>query len=152
LFPSLVGSTQPPPQSIGAAEGHPDTQKYVPPAPAHTFAVPVHAVPQLPQLAAVASWTQVPAQRLYPSLHANEQPVSGQVGLALATEVVHALPHMPQLDVLARSTHCPLHAVSPSGQPPSEDTEGASSPESAAASSTSSGASKPGPTFWDPPS
>jgi hypothetical protein len=118
LFPSLVGSTQLPPQSIGAADGHPDTQEYVPSAPAHTLDAPVHAVPQLPQLSAVESWTQAPAQRLYPSLHPNEQPVSVQVGWALATVVEHALPHIPQLEGLVRSTHPALHSASPVGQPP----------------------------------
>jgi hypothetical protein len=146
LFPSLVGSTQLPPQRVGAAEGHPDTQEYVPPAPAHTFAAPVQAVPQLPQLAAVASLTQAPAQRLYPPLHANEQPVAVQVGTALSTEVVHALPHVPQLEGCVRSTHSPPHAASPSGQPPSEGSAGEPSPESAAPPSISSRASKPGPT------
>lgn len=64
LFASLVGSTQLPLQSMGAALGQPVTQAYVPPAPAHTLALPVHATPQLPQLAEVVSSTHAPAQRL----------------------------------------------------------------------------------------
>jgi hypothetical protein len=53
LFESLVGSTQLPLQFIGAADGHPDTHEYTPAVPAHTPALPLHALPQLPQLAAV---------------------------------------------------------------------------------------------------
>jgi hypothetical protein len=54
LFASLVVSTHPPLQFVGATGGQPDTHEYVPPEPAQKDAAPLHAVPQLPQFAAVA--------------------------------------------------------------------------------------------------
>jgi hypothetical protein len=62
LFGSLVMSTQEPEQSAGAAVGHPETHAYDPFEPAHTTAPPspVHALPQLPQLAAPVYWTHAP--------------------------------------------------------------------------------------------
>jgi hypothetical protein len=62
LFGSLVTSTQEPEQSIGAADGQPETHAYDPFEPAHTAAPPspVHALPQLPQLAALVYSTHAP--------------------------------------------------------------------------------------------
>lgn len=125
-----MGSTQLPLQSIGAADGHPDTHEYVPPEPAHTLVVPVHALPQVPQLAAVVYWTHAPPQRLYPALHAIEQTPSAQVGWAFATAVLHAVLQFPHVDTVVRSTQTSPQADRPAGQPPSADTKVASSPES----------------------
>jgi hypothetical protein len=134
LFESLVGSTQLPLQSIGAADGHPDTHEYTPAEPAHTLALLPQTLPQLPQLAAVVYRAQAPPQRLYPGSHPKAQVPSVQAGWELATVVVHTVPHIPQFEGLVRSTHSLPHAASPSGQPPSGETATASSPESAAPS------------------
>jgi hypothetical protein len=66
LAASLVVSTQLPPQSVGAAEGQPDTQAYEPPVPAQTGfpASALHATPHTPQLSEVEYWTHSPLQRL----------------------------------------------------------------------------------------
>jgi hypothetical protein len=80
LFASLVESTQLPLQFVGAAGGQPETHEYVPPDPAHTPVLPLHALPQVPQLAEVVNWTQAPPQRLYPPLHAKEHIPSRHVG------------------------------------------------------------------------
>ncbi len=131
LFASLVGSTQLPLQSVGAADGHPDKHEYMPPEPAHTGVLPLHALPQLAQLMAVVYWTHSPPQRLKPALHASEHVPSVHVGWALAMEVVHNVPHVPQVEGLVRSTHCSPQAASPAGQPPSAVGDDESSPESA---------------------
>jgi len=62
LLTSFVVSTQEPAHSVGAPGGQPDTHAYDPLDPAHTAAPPspLHALPQLPQLAAVVYWTQAP--------------------------------------------------------------------------------------------
>lgn len=134
LSASLVVSTQLPLQSVGAADGHPDTHEYAPPAPAHTPVLPVQALPQLPQLAAVVYWTHAPPQRLYPVSHAIAQVPSAQVGCAFATAVVQTLPQVPQLAGPLRSTHSPAQTVNPTGQPPSDVGDNASSPESVSTS------------------
>jgi len=66
LSGSLVMSTQVPEHSVGAAAGQPETQEYDPFDPAHTAMPPspVHAFPQLPQLAAVVYWTHAPLHNL----------------------------------------------------------------------------------------
>jgi len=130
LLESLVGSTQLPLQFIDAAAGHPETHEYAPPEPAHTGVDPVHAAPQLPQLVAVVYCAHAPPQRLYPEWQANAHAPAVHVAWALATLVVHALPQLPQLDGPVRSTQSWPQTESPTGQPPSADTRGASSPES----------------------
>jgi hypothetical protein len=66
LTTSLVVSTHPPLHMVGAVPGQPETHEYEPKEPAQTGAPPsgLHAVAQLPQWAAVESWTQAPLQRL----------------------------------------------------------------------------------------
>jgi hypothetical protein len=124
-----VRSTQLPLQLIGAADGHPETHEYAPPAPAQTGVAPPHVVPQLPQLAALAYSTHTPPQRLYPVLHENEQVPAVQVAWACATSVEHALPQLPQLVGLVGSLQLASHASSP----PSHET--CAVPSSAGASS-----------------
>jgi hypothetical protein len=60
LFASPAVSTHVPPQTAGAAVGHPDAQPYESPEPAHTGVLPLHALPQLPQLVPLVSWMQAP--------------------------------------------------------------------------------------------
>jgi hypothetical protein len=55
LLMSLVGSTQLPLQSKGAAVGQPDAHEYEAVAPTHTGALPLQALPQVPQLLEVVS-------------------------------------------------------------------------------------------------
>jgi len=99
-----VVSTQLPLQLVDAAGGHPETHEYAPPEPAHTDVAPLHATPQLPQLAAVVYWTQAPLQRLYPASQAKAHAPAVHVAWALATTVVQAFPQVPQLEGLVRST------------------------------------------------
>jgi hypothetical protein len=136
LFASLVVSTQLPLQFVGAMDGHPDTHEYAPAEPAQTAVVPLHALPQLPQLEAVVSSTQAPLQSEYPTLHAKEHVPAVHVGAAFAI-AVHALPQAPQLAGPVRSTQSSPHAVNPAGQPPSAAVDSESSAESSAASSVS---------------
>jgi hypothetical protein len=120
LFASLVGSTQLPLQAVGAAGGHPETHEYEPAAPAHTGLLAGHALPQLPQLAAVVYWTQAPEHRLKPSVHTKPQVLAEHEASALPTAVVQAWPQPAQFAALAvTSTQTPSHEVSPVAHPPS---------------------------------
>jgi hypothetical protein len=140
LFASLVVSTQLPLQLVGAADGHPDTHEYAPAAPAHTPVLPLHILPQLPQLAEVVSSTQAPLQSEYPALHSKEHIPAVQVGAAFGV-TVHALPQAPQFAGRVRSRQSSPHAVNPAGQPPSAAVDSESSPESSAPSAVSPSAS-----------
>jgi hypothetical protein len=112
LLGSLVRFTQLPLQIVGAAVVQPEAHEYELPDPTHAGVSPLHALPQLPQLAEVLSRTQAPLQGVYPVSQANEHPLLTQTAWALATFVVHALPHVMQLFAsLVVSTQPPLQFV-----------------------------------------
>src|SRR5580700_6008706 len=89
---------------------------------AQTPVLPVHALPQLPQLAELVSSTHASPQRLYPTAHWNEQTPAEQTGTALATLMVQGMPQPPQF-----STEVP-----PPSHSAASDSSGLSSPLSAA--------------------
>lgn len=112
LFGSVVVSLHPPVHCVGVAEGHDAAHAYVLPDATHAGVLPLHACPQVPQLAGVDSATQAPPQAEYPLLHAKVHALPTQTAFALATVVVHALPQEPQLfPSLVRSTQPPLQTV-----------------------------------------
>jgi hypothetical protein len=90
LLTSLVVSTQLPLHVVGAADGQPETHEYAVPDPTHTGALPVHALPHFPQLAAVVSCTQAPLQGVYPVSQANVHALLTHTAWELATLVVQA--------------------------------------------------------------
>jgi hypothetical protein len=118
-FRLLVVSTQVPPQSAGVEPEQPEVHEAPPASPPEaeqTGVPPVHALPQLPQLVAVVSFTQAPLHIVYPALHAVVQALLTQTACALATLVLHAVPHVLQLFVsLVVSTHEPLHSMGVAG-------------------------------------
>jgi hypothetical protein len=112
LSTSVAGSTQLPPQSVGAAGGQPEAHEYASPDPTHAGVPPVHALPQLPQLADVVSWTQAPLQGVYPVSQPNEHALLTHTACAFATLVVHAWPHVMQFSAsLVVSTQLPLQSL-----------------------------------------
>jgi len=112
LLASLVVLVQVPLQIVGSADVQPEAHAYELPDATHAGVFPLHATPQLPQLAEVVSWTQAPLQRVYPASHAIEQALLTHTAWALATVVVHAWPHALQLFAsLVVSTQLPLQFV-----------------------------------------
>ncbi len=87
---SLVVSTQLPLQSVGVAAGQPEAHEYDVPDATHAGVPPLHALPQLPQLAAVVNCTQAPLQGVYPVSQANEHALLTHTAWALATLVAQA--------------------------------------------------------------
>jgi hypothetical protein len=72
----------------------------------------LHALPQLPQLAALVNWTQAPLHALKPLLHVYPQTEFVQRAVALATEVEQAFPQLAQLlGSLVTSTQDPEQSV-----------------------------------------
>jgi hypothetical protein len=109
---SDCSSTQVLPQRVGAASGQPEAHPYVPPEPAQTGAAPLHALPQLPQLSALVSWTQAPPQSVYPVTQANPHSPLAHAGWALATVVEQTLPQVSQsFTLLVASTQVPPQSV-----------------------------------------
>ena len=98
----LVVSTQLPVQVVEAVEGHVAAHEYVPLDRAQRGVLPVHALPQLPQLAALEGSTQ-------PSGHGSMP--TGQVGSTGAASSVVASPASGGGVVMIRpaSTHVPVH-------------------------------------------
>jgi len=66
LFGSLIVSTHLPPHVVAALDGQLGAQAYDSPAARQVGVAPVHALPQLPQLATVEGSTQVPSQASIP--------------------------------------------------------------------------------------
>jgi hypothetical protein len=116
----LVVSAHVPPHAVGAVDGQLATQDGAAADPEHRGVLPVHALPQLPQFAALASDTQAPLQALYSLAHANVHAPPAHAGMALAMLVVQALPQVPQwLALVVVSTHPTPHMLKPLLQPPS---------------------------------
>jgi hypothetical protein len=90
LSTSLVVSTHPPLHSVGAATGQPETHEYEVSDPTHAGAPAPHALPQLPQLAAVVNCTQAPLQSVYPVSQAKVHVLLTHTAWELATLVVQA--------------------------------------------------------------
>jgi hypothetical protein len=99
----LVVSTQVFEHTVGAVDGQLAAQAYVSPEPTHTGVLPVHSLPQLPQLEALDGSRQPAGHASMPGAQVGRTPPSGE-GLPLSiTEVAstvfppstHPSEHMP---------------------------------------------------------
>ncbi len=113
LLASVAKSTQPPLQIMGATDGQPETHEYAPADPAHTGVLPLHAVPQLPQLAPVVYWTQTPP-------HRDVRPGQPSLPESAASSGLDCSDWRSASELALPSLPPPSSATLPSGTPPSE--------------------------------
>jgi hypothetical protein len=87
----LVVSTQVFEHTVGAVDGQLAAQAYVSPEPTHSGVLPVHSLPQLPQLEALDGSTQPPGHASLPAPQSGRAPPSGEeIPLSIA-EVASAV-------------------------------------------------------------